>query len=242
MAGTVQDITERKRAEEALRESEERWRVLFEDAADVILLFEITPDGVSVIRDANGATFRLLGYKRDELIGQPVSFLEAAFDAPSIVENRRRHIHAGTRKTFEVGHRCKDGTKRIFECSVTEVRVGSKTLVLSVERDITERRRAEETTRRAEDAARQANLLLQRTFDTIPDLVTVHDRNLRVVLSNWHGRGHVPQEERDSLPHCYSCYMRREQPCEPCPTMEVFRTKAAVTAEVENHSPVRSSK
>jgi len=45
---------------------------------------------------------------------------------------------------------------------------------------------------------------------------------------------HVTEEERNSRPHCHSCYMRRDRPCEPCPTLEVFRTGAPVTTEMVN--------
>ena len=72
IASTERDITGRKRAEESLRQSEARFRILFEQAADIILQLEITPEGIPVIREANNATFRLLGYNRDEPIGQPV--------------------------------------------------------------------------------------------------------------------------------------------------------------------------
>jgi PAS domain S-box-containing protein len=145
------DITERKRAEEALRQSEERFRVLFEQAADCILLLEITPEGIPVIRDANNATFRLLGYERDELIGQPVSLIEAAPDASKVVDERRENVLSASGTTiFEARHRCKDGTIRDFECSVTEMQIGSKTLAISVERDITERKLSEEKLRQSE--------------------------------------------------------------------------------------------
>ncbi len=142
--GFFRNITERKRAEGALRESEERFRILFEQAADCIFLLEIGPEGIPVIRDANRATFRLLGYERDELIGQPVSFTDAAPDASKVVAERRRNVLSGTGALFEVRHRCKDGTILDFECSVTELQIGSKTLAVSVERDVSERKRAQE--------------------------------------------------------------------------------------------------
>ncbi len=142
--GVFRDITERKRAEEALRESEERFRILFEQAADSILLLEIGPEGIPVIWSANSATFRLLGYERDELIGQPVSFIDAAPHAPKVVDERRRNILSGMGTIFEARHRCKDGTILDFECSVTEMQIGSKTFGISVERDISERKRAQE--------------------------------------------------------------------------------------------------
>jgi PAS domain S-box-containing protein/putative nucleotidyltransferase with HDIG domain len=142
------DITERKRAEEELRQSESRFRILFEQAADIILQLEITPEGIPVIREANSATLNILGYERDELIGQPVSFIEAASDAAKVVNERRQNVLSGVGTVFEARHRCKDGTIRDFECSVAEMKVGSQTFAISVERDITERTRAVDRIRR----------------------------------------------------------------------------------------------
>jgi PAS domain S-box-containing protein len=150
----IRDMTDRKRAEEALHQSEERSRILFEQAADIILQLEITPEGIPVIREANSATFRLLGYERDELIGQPVSFIEAAPDGSEVVAERRQNVLSGMGTVFEARHRCKDGTIRDFECSATEMHIGSKTVGISVERDITARKRAEHALRQAEEKYR----------------------------------------------------------------------------------------
>jgi PAS domain S-box-containing protein len=137
------DITERKQAGEALRQSEEKFRVLFEQAADIILLMEITPEGMPVIREVNSATLRFLGFDRDELIGRPVSFINEAPDNSKEVKVRRQNVLSGPGAVFEAKHRCKDGTILDFECSATEIHVGPKTLAISVERDITKRKRAE---------------------------------------------------------------------------------------------------
>ncbi len=142
------DITARKQAEEELRQSEARFRILFERAADVILQLEITAEGIPVIREANNATLRVLGYTRDELIGRPVSFIEDVSDAAMVVEGRRKNILSGTGTVFETRHRCKDGTTRDFECSVTEMKIGTKTFAISFERDITERTRSVDRIRR----------------------------------------------------------------------------------------------
>ena len=145
-----QDISERKWAEEALRESEERFRILFEQAADIILQLEISPEGLPVIREVNSAALRLLGYERDELIGKPVSFLEAASDASKVINERRQNVLSGTGTVFETKHRCKDGSVRDFECSAREMQVGSKTFAISVERDITKRKQVEAALSRSE--------------------------------------------------------------------------------------------
>jgi two-component system sensor histidine kinase/response regulator len=158
IAERIGRITEHKQAEEALRQSEERFRVLFEQAADCILLLEIVPEGIPVIRDANNATFRLLGYERDALIGQPVSLIEAAPDASKVVDERREKVLSGLGALiFEARHRCKDGTIRDFECSVTEMQIGSKTLAISVERDITERKKIDGELEQAKEQAETAN-------------------------------------------------------------------------------------
>jgi len=146
--GFCVDITARKQAEEELRQSEARFRILFEQAGDVILQLEITPEGIPVIREANSATVKVLGYARDELIGQPVSFIEGAPDSAKVIGERRQKILSGTGAVFEVKHRCKDGTIRVFESSVTEMKVGSKHYAISVERDITERTRSVDRIRR----------------------------------------------------------------------------------------------
>ena len=181
----IWDITERKRAdqtEETLRRSEEKFRILFDQAADCILLLEITPEGIPVIRDANSATFRLLGYERDELIGQPVSLIDAAPDVSKAVGERRRDVISGATSMFEVSHRCKDGAIRDFECSVTEMQVASVTFAISVERDITARKQAEAERNRLEEQLRAA-----QKMEAIGGLAggIAHDFNnlLSVILS-----------------------------------------------------------
>jgi PAS domain S-box-containing protein len=149
-----QDISERKQAEESLRQSEARYRVLFEQAADIILQMEIMPEGMPVIRDVNSATLRLLGYERDELINQPVSLINVASDPSQTISERRQNVLAGPGKVFEARHRCKDGRILDFECSATELQIGSKTFAISVERDITERKKAEQKLQESEEKYR----------------------------------------------------------------------------------------
>ncbi len=182
-AALTNEITERKREEEALRQSDARFRILFEQAADIILQLEITPEGMPVIREANSATFRLLGYERDELIGQPVSFIDAALDASKVVGERRENVLSGPGTVFEARHRCKDGTVRDFECSGTEMQVGSKTFAISVERDITDRKRVE-----AEREKLEEQLRVSQKMEAIGSLAggIAHDfNNLLSVILNY---------------------------------------------------------
>jgi len=94
--------------------------------------------------------------------------------------------------------------------------------------DITERRRVEESLRKSEK-------LLRHVFDAVPDLLSLIDRDFRLVLSNWHGGyDYVPHGLRDKSPHCYEAYYGKDTICEECHTAEVFRTGLPVAREKFN--------
>ena len=136
----LSDITDRKRAEDALTASEERYRMIFEQAGDYILVVELLPDGIPIIRDANAAALRMHGYAHAELIGKPITMLDTD---ESLLEERRSRLLADESATFEVQHRRKDGSVFTAEATVQTMRFGSTILAFSIERDITERKRAE---------------------------------------------------------------------------------------------------
>ena len=85
---------------------------------------------------------------------------------------------------------------------------------------------------RMEDALRRSETLLRNVFESIPDLLSVHDRDFNIIMSNWHGLGEsVPEAER-SRPHkCYRIYQHRDHPCEPCQAMQVLATGQPVNLE-----------
>jgi PAS domain S-box-containing protein len=104
--GTTEDITGQKQAETALRESEERFRDLFDSASDIIVT--VTPD--DVITNVNRAAEQLLGWSRAESIGQKVRM----FIAPTslaLQEERGRRLRAGEHvpEVFEIELLRKDG-------------------------------------------------------------------------------------------------------------------------------------
>jgi diguanylate cyclase (GGDEF)-like protein/PAS domain S-box-containing protein len=103
LQGMVQDITERQRADQLLRESEERYRALFENASDGIIVMDAD---VEKITDANGSAARLLGLTRDELIGShPGTFSPESQPDGSLSPVRARQLIdcalAGDKPVFE---------------------------------------------------------------------------------------------------------------------------------------------
>lgn len=125
----------------ALCESEARFRAIFNRVSDIILLLEITPGGIPVIIDLNESVCRILGYSREELVGKPVSILDPGL-TPEVARERQRKAEVEGR--FTVMHPCKDGTVREFESSASALTLGDKRLAISVERDVTERRKTED--------------------------------------------------------------------------------------------------
>ncbi len=142
-------ITDRKRAERVLRESEERYRTLFEQAGDYALILENVDGGIPIISDANEAALTAHGYSREELLGKPVSFLEPGLSDEED-ERRRQALRSGGKGVFTVTHRRKDGSEFYAEIQARPVCIGGRDYYLSVERDVTERRNLEQQLRQAQ--------------------------------------------------------------------------------------------
>ncbi len=152
--GTVRDITERKRAEQALRDSEDRYRLLVNNLKDI--LYSITADGkISFI----SPQVQRYGFSVEELLGQDFATLIVEEDRPTVLRDFADTFAAGdeTPSTFRVASR--NGTVHWFEEIGQVVRDSSGTIVAisGVLRDITDRKQAEQALQHAKDAAEAAN-------------------------------------------------------------------------------------
>ncbi len=141
--GVSRNITERKKVEEELKSSEEKYRTLFEQAGDYIIILEAPPGKIPIIYDANDYALNLHGYNREEIIGKPITFLDVSSSETTVLE-RVRHLLKNEKLTFEAEHQRKDGSQFTVEIVNKHVRVGKKDFLLSIERDITERKKVEQ--------------------------------------------------------------------------------------------------
>jgi len=137
-----EDVSASMLAEDKLRASEKKFRALFEQTADYVLVLDPADGNVPIIIDGNEAAFRKHGYSRDELIGQPISIIDPHATEEEL-ENRICLVRAGGLIHFEAEHICKDGTSFSVDVAVQAVTINGKNLLYSVERDITERKQAE---------------------------------------------------------------------------------------------------
>ena len=143
-------LTDRERAEQALRESEERYRDLVENANDVVYTVDLQGNLTSI----NKAAETITGYSREQLIGRNLTDLLT----PESVEANRamltRKLEGEERTNYEMDLRSVDGRILTFEISSKLVyRDGKPTGVQGIARDITSRRQAEEALRQADQRA-----------------------------------------------------------------------------------------
>ena len=139
LVGISRDITEHKRAEDALQESESRYRALFDNASDAILIHDIG----GKFLEANHVACERLGYSHEELLQmtpEDINSPEYAAHVAERVEDLRKRGHA----FFEIAHMRRDRTVIPIELSSRIIEYKGKPAVLSIARDITERKRMQQ--------------------------------------------------------------------------------------------------
>ena len=153
---TARDITERKRIEEALRESEERYRLLTDATFDGIAIHD-----QGIIIEASSGLERMFGYGPGELIGKHVLDLVADESREMVIANMRQ----GGEGPYESVGRRKDGSIFYGEVVIKPHRYKERNVRLVAGRDITERKQMEQALRQANDELEQR--VAQRTQELL---------------------------------------------------------------------------
>jgi PAS domain S-box-containing protein len=148
--GIMFDITGSKLAEEALLQSEERYRAVVEQSTEGIYLLDAE---TKRILEANPALRQMLGYAGEELLGMEVYDL-IAHPREDVDSNLQRTLKEGRRFVGERKYRHKDGSLVDMEVGVSVIRYGGRKVVCAVVRNITERKRSEEALREVREAER----------------------------------------------------------------------------------------
>jgi len=173
------DITELKRAEEALRESEQKFRTLVDQAGDALFLHTLN----GRIVDINQATIKRYGYTREELLELTADEIDTDYfqrEQGGLFWNKFGKMGL---LSFEAKHRRRDGTVFPVEVTLSAVAVGGSPHILALARDITERKRAEEAQARLQ--AQLANALEMAhlgpwEYDVVSDLFTFNDQFYKI--------------------------------------------------------------
>ena len=149
--GISQDITERRRAEEALRESEEKFSKAFRCSPNpmVILVF---PGGITI--DVNDSFVSATGYGHEEVMGRTSEELSLWVNPEERAEIRQMLQERGQVRNKEVEFRMKSGEIRVGLYSADTIDVGGQLCVIAAIEDITESKQAEQALRASEEKYR----------------------------------------------------------------------------------------
>jgi two-component system, cell cycle sensor histidine kinase and response regulator CckA len=219
--GTGIDLSDRKRQQKALQESELRYRTLFNESRDGI--FITLPEGMLV--EANPSFLDIFGYTRDEMIGMDVTEI---YTSPLDRDKFREEIaRTGSLKGYPISLKRKDGS--LMQCRVTASlrRAGDGTIIgyQGILREVTAEMEAEKR-------IREQNSFLNSLLESVTHpfyVVDAHD--YRILLANSAARGAFFAGPTT----CHGATHGSMQPCDtvqyPCPVQEVKRTGKPVTLE-----------
>ena len=221
LLGMGMDITERKRAIDALQASEARYRTLFDESRDGI--FISTPEGR--LLEANQSFVDIFGYTKEEMMEMN---LAAAYADPSHRDKTRKEIErAGTVKDYPLWLKRKDGSKMDCMMTATLRRALDGTILgyQGIVREVTERVQAEKR-------IREQNSFLNSLLESVTHPFYVVDAdNHSVLMAN--SAAHRTFSTEGST--CYALTHSRSRPCDtsqhPCPLEEVKKTRRPVTLE-----------
>ncbi|MFO7775143.1 MAG: PAS domain S-box protein, partial [Candidatus Hydrogenedentota bacterium] len=137
--GLIQDITERKQAEQALTASEEKYRAIVQQMSDGMYLHDL--DGAFL--EVNDAAVAASGYSKSELLGLNVVDLDPDRALREEVRRIWEEMPVGYLRGFRTEHRRKDGSRYPCELTISKISFGGRDYILALARDITEREKAE---------------------------------------------------------------------------------------------------
>jgi two-component system, cell cycle sensor histidine kinase and response regulator CckA len=174
LLGISHDVTQRKLAEEAMRESEEKYKALIETTGTGYVILD--PEGR--VLGANQEYVRLSGHRSlDEIIGKNVIEWTAAHDRERNIAEIRKCLEQGYVRNLELEYGKEPGRVTPVEINATVIKTGQVVHILSLCRNITERKQAEQTLHHERN-------LFRMVLDNLPSIIFIKDKDGRYVLSN----------------------------------------------------------
>jgi PAS domain S-box-containing protein len=214
----LEDVTQRKQTEQALKDSEERYRTLVEGANDAVFLE--TFDGHLV--DINTKAGQMLGYDRDELLRLTMADLVNPDSRLAEEEEERDGESSQHREETMVR---KDGSQVPVEVNTSILRLKGEKYLMSVVRDITLRKEKELRQKHLEQAIIESKKRLMAVFDGIMSPLTITDLDHNIIMVNKATASLFGEKIPRLLGRkCYEAFRSINKPCANCPVSETIRT------------------
>lgn len=207
------DITEHKKITKQLRESETKYRTIIDTMTDAVEVIGF--DGKNI--DVNKAAIEALGYSREELLKMGPKDFDNNFTNNQILKMLQK-VKSKGKMVFETTHTTKDGRTFPVEISSGPVTYQGKEAVLSIARDITERKIAKEMLETSENEKKAV-------LDSMSELVILQDLKHRTLWANRKAADSVNlKTEQIKGEYCYKLWAKSTKPCAGCPIEETLKT------------------
>ncbi len=174
----IRDITERKLAEQKLKESEERYRLLFEASADGILIADVE---TKTFKFANPALCRMLGYTEHELTALSLADIHPKQDLQHVIAVFESQARGDITRETEIPCLRKDGSILHVDIHSTIITIDGKRNAVGLFRDITERKQAERALKNSEE---RLSLVFNNTSDMLTLMEVEPGNKLRIAAVN----------------------------------------------------------
>ncbi|MFX1312362.1 MAG: PAS domain S-box protein, partial [Promethearchaeota archaeon] len=210
--GGVNMHAELQRIERKLKESEKKYKTLFEQAPYSIILID-TETGKII--DFNDKMNETLGYTHEEFKKLEIPY----FDITENSEEYKAHILKIIKKgrdSFETKYKTKKGKIKTIFVNANLIRVKEKNYILSILQDKTDIIKTEEELRYSEK-------LLSNTFKSIQDGILIIDKNYNIIRANPTIAKWYPHMKPIKSKKCYSVFYNKLQPCKDCICQDVIK-------------------
>ncbi len=219
MVGIVQDITSQRKAEDAVRESEAKFRGIFDDANDGILIVD---SETRKFCEANRTICAMLGYTREELLTLGIKDIHPPGDLARVLAEFREQQKGGKIIAADLPVLRKDGTVFYSDIGTAFIVLGGAQYGIGIFRDITGRKKAEEELRNSRE-------FVSSVLNTVDEAFIVVDADYRITMANsaYSRQTGIPVGDIFGKP-CYEVSHQNTAPChekgEECAVRHTFDT------------------
>jgi PAS domain S-box-containing protein len=216
----VRDINERKLAEQALRDSDEKLKRMFDSVTDGIVLTAL--DGTII--NVNQRTAQMHGFgSKGELVGKSAFDIVAPRDHERMSKDMRQALKRGIIRNVECTLLKADGSEFPAELSTSVMKDASGKVIghITVSRDITERKKTEQ-------ALQAEKNKLQSLIDAMEDDLSIQDKNYNIIYQNESSKVNHGDQLGEK---CYRAYEGKDKVCDGCPVEKAFKDGKSHTSE-----------